>query len=110
MPGALPRDRHRVWQIEEGLLLVFKPRGHREDEHEHPWSQEILLLSGRLRVDRPRGRTELHPDRRRLRIGRGVAHRTLALADTWIVARRDLTAPASRRAPAGAAARRRRRE
>lgn len=82
------RRRHFVLALAPGLLLVFKPRGHREAEHVHPYGQRLLVLRGRLEVRTARAVRQLTPAARPLRIAAGRRHATQALADTWLVAER----------------------
>ena len=48
---ALPRRRHAVYRLAPDLLLVFKPRGHREAMHAHPYRQRLQVLRGSLAVE-----------------------------------------------------------
>ena len=49
-PRLLASRRHAVFRLAPDLLLVFKPRGHREDEHHHPHRQRLRVLRGQLVV------------------------------------------------------------
>jgi hypothetical protein len=80
--------RHSVFELAPGLLLVFKPRGHREVAHAHPHGQRLRVLRGRLAVSTARGGRELTPSVRPMRIAAGRRHATRALADTWLIAER----------------------
>jgi len=80
--------RHSVFELAPGLLLVFKPRGHREAEHAHPHGQRLRVLRGRLEVSTARAVRELTPSVRPMRIAAGRRHATRALADTWLIAER----------------------
>lgn len=79
---------HTVLRLTPGLLLVFKPAGHREAPHSHPYRQALQVLSGLLAVDR-RGRRLLRPGQPRLSLPAGTEHATEALEDTWLLAIRD---------------------
>ena len=95
----LAGGRHAVYRIASDLLLVFKPRGHREAEHVHPHPQRLRVLRGRLQVRGPRVR-ELTPTSRPYRLPAGRPHSTVALADTWLLAERihtKATPPTTRR-------------
>jgi hypothetical protein len=102
MKGTVQRlsvRRHRVYQLAPGLLVVFKPRGHREAVHIHPQRQRLRVLRGALRVSigvgaRLRTRT-LRPRSRPLSIAAGRSHETLAVCDTWLVA--ESSEPGGRR-------------
>ena len=59
-PRRLPA-RHAVYEIAPGLLLVFKPRGHREGAHAHPHRQRLLVRRGSLVVRTTRTRLVLGP-------------------------------------------------
>lgn len=83
----LAAGRHVVYRIAPDLLLVFKPRGHREAEHVHPHAQRLRVLRGRLQVRGLRLR-ELTPASRPYRQPAGRPHSTVALADTWLLAER----------------------
>ena len=77
--------RHAVYDLAPGLLLVFKPRGHREEAHRHPHRQRLRVLRGRLRVHAGREVVTLGPASDPLTVRAGRAHETLALDDTWLV-------------------------
>ena len=83
------RRRHSVFELAPGLLLVFKPRGHREAEHVHSHSQRLRVLRGRLEVRTARAVRELTPAARPLLIAAGRRLATRALADTWLIAERE---------------------
>jgi hypothetical protein len=83
---ALQAAGHAVYRLAPGLLLVFKPRGHREALHAHPHRQRLRLLRGRLRVDTARGAVTLTANSRPYVLAAGREHRTHALADTWLIA------------------------
>jgi hypothetical protein len=76
---------HRVYRLAPDLLLVFKPRGHREAEHRHERGQRLRVLRGRLVVGVGRARWVLRPGGRALTIAARRAHRTEASEDTWLV-------------------------
>ncbi len=81
---ALRPRQHAIFDLGDDMLLVFKPRGHREVEHTHPYAQRLLVLRGRLRLQRRRAVT--------LPLGRAVViaaqqpHSTEALDDVWLLA------------------------
>jgi hypothetical protein len=82
----LSTRRHRVYQLAPGLLLVFKPRGHREAAHAHGHRQRLRVLRGALRVRVGMRTCTLRPSSRPLSIAAGRLHETFALRDTWVVA------------------------
>ena len=79
---------HAVYELAPGLLLVFKPRGHREEEHAHPQGQRLSILAGRMIVRTPRKSEVLTARRAPFSIPAGRRHATEATADTWLVVRR----------------------
>jgi hypothetical protein len=79
---------HTVHELAPGLLLVYKPRGHREGTHAHPHAQRLRVLRGRLEVRTARGVVRVAAGDRPLRIAAERAHSTCALADTWLLAER----------------------
>ena len=83
---SLAGRKHAVYRLAPDLLLVFKPRGHREEEHSHPHRQKLRVLSGALAVRTARGETILRPQSPPLRLAAGRAHSTRALQDTWVLA------------------------
>jgi quercetin dioxygenase-like cupin family protein len=83
---ALPITRHAVYRLAPDLLLVFKPRGHREAEHAHPRRQRLRVLRGRLAVHLGTGRVLLEPASRPLVLPAGRVHGTVAERATWLVA------------------------
>jgi quercetin dioxygenase-like cupin family protein len=87
MPDAtpLPTDRHALYSLGPDLLLVFKPRGHRETVHAHPHPQRLRVLRGALVVERGARIDLLAPDDAALAIAAGESHATEARADTWLV-------------------------
>lgn len=94
---------HAVYELAPGLLLVFKPRGHREAMHAHAHAQRLRVLRGRLEVRTARGAVRIDASARPLRIAAGRAHATRACADTWLIAER-LTAESGGPRVAGAPA------
>ena len=77
---------HAVYELDDGLLLVFKPAGHAEPAHAHPNAQRLRVLRGRLRVDAA-GRSVLLDARSgELAIAGGQEHATEALDATWLIA------------------------
>lgn len=85
---TLGGERRTVYRLAPDLLLVFKPRGHREDEHAHPHAQRLRVLRGALRVRTARTTVTLAAGSTPLTLARGRRHATEALADTWLVAER----------------------
>ena len=83
---ALPHVRHAAYRLAPDLLLVFKPRGHREATHAHPYRQRLQVLRGTLVVHVGRRRVTLTPTGRHLTLRAGRVHDTLALRDTWVLA------------------------
>ena len=77
---------HAVHRLAPGLLLVFKPRGHREAEHAHAHRQRLVVLRGRLALQTTRRKIVLEPSSGPLVLAAGRRHATEALADTWLVA------------------------
>ena len=103
-----------MFVLDPGLLLVFKPRGHREDVHTHPHRQRLRVLRGKLvvrvgggapaeaRRAAPRWVAQARePDilsgektitimltarSRPLTVAAGRAHATLAVEDCWMLA------------------------
>lgn len=84
----LPSTRHAVYRLAPDLLLVFKPRGHREPPHRHPTAQRLTVVRGRLRVETARRTILLSPRRPTLALSAGRLHATEALAPTWLLAHR----------------------
>lgn len=87
MPDAipLPSDRHALYRLSDGLLLVFKPRHHREPEHVHPHAQRLRVLRGVLAVERSAGPVVLDASGDTVVIPAGEAHATVAREDVWLV-------------------------
>lgn len=85
---SLSPARHAVYELAPGLLLVFKPRGHREAAHAHAHGQRLRVLRGALAVRTARGVVVLDAAARPLRIAAGRAHATQARRDTWLIAER----------------------
>jgi hypothetical protein len=94
---ALEAHRHAVYRLADDLLLVFKPCGHTESEHEHPYGQRLRVLRGRLEVATARATRVLDARSAPFVLPGGRKHRTTALADTWLVAEKLL--PPKRRLP-----------
>jgi len=85
---SLPAARHAVYRLAPGLLLVFKPRGHREPLHSHPYRQHLRVVRGRLEVATRRRRFRLTPRSSEVTLAAGRVHATQALVDTWLLVRR----------------------
>ena len=85
-PSSAVSKRHSVFALAPDLLLVFKPRGHREAPHAHPYPQRLRVLRGRLEVRTARGDTVVEAGGRALRIAAGREHATRARSDTWLIA------------------------
>ena len=83
-----PRQ-HAVFRLAPDLLLVFKPRGHREGAHAHPHRQRLRVLRGLLMVRTARRSTVLRASSPPLTLAAGRTHATVALRDTWLVAERS---------------------
>jgi quercetin dioxygenase-like cupin family protein len=75
-----------VYRLAPDLLLVFKPRGHREATHDHSHGQRLQVLRGTLVVQIGNRRVTLTPTSRRLTLRAGRAHATRALCNTWLLA------------------------
>ena len=89
MPMArvkLEHDAHRVYELDDGLLLVFKPAGHVEPEHAHPHARQLRVLRGRLRVQTASANLFLDPQSEQLSLAAGQTHTTEALEATWLIA------------------------
>jgi hypothetical protein len=82
----LARRRHALFRLADDLLLVFKPRHHREEEHAHPYPQRLRVLRGQLVVRIAKRYVTLRPKSRPLTLAAGQPHDTLAVKDTWLVA------------------------
>jgi quercetin dioxygenase-like cupin family protein len=83
---SLPAARHAVYRLAPGLLLVFKPRGHRESEHAHPHRQRLRVLCGKLEVRIGQRRVTLEASSRPLAVPAARAHETRAVQNTWLIA------------------------
>jgi hypothetical protein len=86
-PRVLASRTHAVFRLSADLLLVFKPRGHREKAHAHPYRQRLQVLRGRLRVDAGKNRVTLRASSPPFTLAAARPHETLALEDTWLVVR-----------------------
>jgi len=84
----LAPQKHAVFELAPDVLLVFKPRGHREAAHAHAHRQRLRVLRGLLMVRTARRSTHLRPSSPSLTLAAGQAHATVALRDTWLVAER----------------------
>ena len=91
---SLPR-RHAVYRLAPDLLLVFKPRGHTEAAHAHPYRQRLRILRGRLQVRTARRTVVLTASSHAFLQPAGRAHRTAAVTDTWVLV--ESLPPGSRR-------------
>jgi len=83
---ALQTLRHTVYRLAPDLLLVFKPRGHREGEHAHAQRQRLRVLRGELVVRTRRRRVRLTSRSRPLLLPAGSVHETVAMKHTWLIA------------------------
>ena len=83
---SLPATRHAVYRLAPDLLLVFKPRGHREAEHAHPRRQRLRVLRGKLEVRTGQRRVTLDASSRPYFVPAERPHETVALQNTWLVA------------------------
>lgn len=84
-PQLLGDGTHRVYRLAPDLLLVFKPRGHREEEHAHERAQRLRVLRGKLTVQIGRTTRILKPGRATFTVPALRAHRTESGDDTWLV-------------------------
>jgi quercetin dioxygenase-like cupin family protein len=98
-PAALAPSGHALYRLAPDLLLVFKPRGHREGEHAHAHRQRLRVLRGRLAVRTRRSEVVLDPASPVLSMPAGHWHATEALSDVWLIA--ESRPAAARRAPRG---------
>ena len=92
----LAPQRHAVFQLAPDLLLVFKPRGHREEAHRHPYRQRLRVLRGLLMVRTARQAILLRAGGPPLTLAAGRTHATVAWRDTWLVAVKPTRAGAPR--------------
>ena len=83
---ALPAGRHVVYRLAPDLLLVFKPRGHTETAHAHPYRQRLRVLRGTLIVRIGKHTRTLKPGSRPLTLAADRPHETRALEPTWLSA------------------------
>jgi quercetin dioxygenase-like cupin family protein len=81
----LPTERHRVYRLAPDLLLVFKPRGHREVAHSHSYAQRLRVLRGKLQVRRGRRTSVMQAGGRPITIASGSGHETVAVTATWLI-------------------------
>lgn len=95
--ASLPTSARAVYRLAPGLLLVFKPRGHREEQHAHPHRQRLRVLRGALLVSTARRAVTLDGASAPFTLAPGRRHATEALDDTWLVA--ETIAPARRNLP-----------
>jgi len=93
----LSTEHRAVYRLASGLLLVFKPRGHREDVHAHPHRQRLRILRGALLVRTTRSAVTLDASSAPFTLTARRWHATEALADTWLVA--ETAGSARRRLP-----------
>jgi hypothetical protein len=77
---------HAVYELDDGVLLVFKPAGHMEPSHSPPSAQQLRVLRGRLRIDAEAQSIVLDMHSEALSIAGGQAHATEALDATWLIA------------------------
>ncbi|HEY8516898.1 MAG TPA: hypothetical protein VIS07_15420 [Candidatus Binatia bacterium] len=85
---TLSPERRTVYRLADDLLLVFKPRGHREEEHAHPHGQRLRVLRGTLVVRSDGAEVTLDAQSAPFVLDPGRRHATEALEDTWLVAER----------------------
>ena len=83
---SLPATRHAVYRLAPDLLLVFKPRGHREAEHAHPHRQRLRVLRGKLEVRIGRRCVTLQASNRAFDVPAECRHATVAVQNTWLLA------------------------
>jgi len=83
---TLPTSERAVYRLAPGLLLVFKPRGHREEDHAHPHRQRLRVLRGTLLVRTARRAATLTSSSEPFTLAPRRRHATEALDDTWLVA------------------------
>lgn len=79
------RRAHGSWRLDDGLSLVFKPQGHSEAAHQHPYPIRLRVLRGCLWVCTEQGKHMLRNAARALAIPAGAWHSTWAVVDTWLV-------------------------
>jgi quercetin dioxygenase-like cupin family protein len=84
-PTPLASDRHAVYRLGPDLLLVFKPRGHREPVHAHPHPQRLRVLRGLLVVERGTRVDVVERDGAALVVAADEPHATEAREATWLV-------------------------
>lgn len=81
--------RHAIHTLAADVLLVFKPTGHREAEHRHDFAQHLRVVRGRLLVQVGAQQHDITPASPELTLAPGTPHTTLAVIDTWLLARRS---------------------
>jgi len=86
--AILTPDGHSIYQLAAGLLLVFKPRGYREEEHTHTHAQRLRVLRGQLRVETKGEWVVLDSGDTSLTVASQQPHATEALEDTWLAVER----------------------
>lgn len=84
----LSSDGHRIYELEDGLLLVYKPRGYRESAHTHAYAQQIRVVRGRLHVEVGQSAQLLDRTSAPLLLSADEEHSTEAVENTWLVAER----------------------
>ena len=84
-PVSLGASQHAVFELARDLLLVFKPRGHREDAHSHAHGQRLRVLRGRLLVRIAEHTHLVTPKSGPLIVRAACHHETRAREDTWLV-------------------------
>jgi quercetin dioxygenase-like cupin family protein len=77
---------HSIYELDDVMLLVFKPAGHREPTHSHAHAQRLRVLRGRLRVEVGSATMFLEPQDEPLSLAAGQEHATTALEATWVIA------------------------
>jgi quercetin dioxygenase-like cupin family protein len=88
---SLATGEHAVYRLAPDLLLVFKPRTHREPEHAHAYRQRLRVLRGTLKVETVPASVVLDCVSPAFTVAAGQPHATEALEDTWLVA--EITPP-----------------
>ena len=77
---------HAVYELGDGLLLVFKPAGHVEPIHVHAHAQRLRIVRGQLRVELAATSVVLSAQSAPLLLAAGQPHATSAVEATWLIA------------------------